>query len=88
MQLLLPAETQLVITMLKQAISTSLYYTGHPFSMGKMTTGGAILEVCSTLQEVLGHTCSGSMPHPPEVVVFWASPSAQDPHPCVLPTPR
>lgn len=35
---------------------TSLRYVGHLFSVGKATTREDILEVCGTLQNMLGHT--------------------------------
>ncbi|KYO34329.1 hypothetical protein Y1Q_0007605 [Alligator mississippiensis] len=48
-----PTDTQLAITLMKLA---SLHYVGHLFGMAKVSAGEAILEVCITLQDVLGHT--------------------------------
>ncbi|KYO48757.1 hypothetical protein Y1Q_0004131 [Alligator mississippiensis] len=55
----LPMETWLAITMMKLAMPTSLHNMGHLFGVGKATTGQAVLEVSSTLQNVLGHIVLG-----------------------------
>ncbi|KYO37449.1 hypothetical protein Y1Q_0017250 [Alligator mississippiensis] len=52
----LPMDTQLALALLKLAMPASLCYISHHFGMGKVTTGEAFLEVCSALQDVLGHT--------------------------------
>ncbi|KYO43353.1 hypothetical protein Y1Q_0017630 [Alligator mississippiensis] len=46
----LPTDTRLALALLQLAMPTSLRYVGHLFGVGK-----AILEVCSTLQDMPGH---------------------------------
>ncbi|KYO29161.1 hypothetical protein Y1Q_0009944 [Alligator mississippiensis] len=46
----------LALTLFKLAVPASLCYVGHLFGMGKATTGGPILEVCSTIQDMLADT--------------------------------
>ncbi|KYO20615.1 hypothetical protein Y1Q_0012515 [Alligator mississippiensis] len=52
----IPMEAQVAITLLKLAISTNLQYIIDLFGVGKATLGEARLEVCDTLQDMLGHT--------------------------------
>ncbi|KYO46906.1 hypothetical protein Y1Q_0014481 [Alligator mississippiensis] len=56
MQQLFHMDTQLAIALLKLTMPTSLCYVSHLFSVGNATAREAILEVCCTLQDVLGHT--------------------------------
>ncbi|KYO20535.1 hypothetical protein Y1Q_0012450 [Alligator mississippiensis] len=56
MWLSIPMDTQLAVAMFKLATPTSLHHVGHPFGLGKLITKKAILEVCGTLQDMLGHT--------------------------------
>ncbi|KYO19019.1 hypothetical protein Y1Q_0018970 [Alligator mississippiensis] len=52
----LPVDTQLALTWLKLAIPTGLWYVSHLFGMDKAIVGKAILELCGTLQDILGDT--------------------------------
>ncbi|KYO19941.1 hypothetical protein Y1Q_0021876 [Alligator mississippiensis] len=52
----LPTDTSLALILLKLAISTSLWYVGHLFSVGKATTEEVILEVCGTFKNMLVDT--------------------------------
>lgn len=53
---LLSVQTWVAITLLKLIIFFSLCYFGHLFRVGKVTTEEAVLEVCSAIQDVVGHT--------------------------------
>ncbi|KYO33736.1 hypothetical protein Y1Q_0008862 [Alligator mississippiensis] len=49
-------DTWLAITLLKWSMPASLHYISHFFSMGKAIAGEVIQKVCSTLEDVVGHT--------------------------------
>ncbi|KYO31941.1 hypothetical protein Y1Q_0012170 [Alligator mississippiensis] len=53
---LLSVDTKLAISLLKLAIPASLHYISHLFGMGKVTARKAVLDICGTLQTVLGRT--------------------------------
>lgn len=61
-------ETWVAITLHKFTMPTRLWHIGHLFGVGKVTSREAILEVCGTFQDVLGHTML-QVKDPLEVVV-------------------
>ncbi|KYO44560.1 hypothetical protein Y1Q_0005919 [Alligator mississippiensis] len=68
MQQPLLKDAWLTIALLKLATPASLYYMDHFFGIGKATTKEVVLEVCSALQNMLGHTVR-CMHDPLEVMV-------------------